>query len=416
MSRDVPSAPGRARPPTVLRGGPVLDGALHVAFVFLTVASAVRYVQGHGVDGGTAWVLAGGLLLVALYAVVVVAVRRGSSRAPGWALLLVATWVPLNLLAPSFSWCAVALAFVVLRTLPFRWACGVIAVLVATVVIGWSRIADGFDPTVVVGPVAIAVLAVLAYRSLDREATERQQLVDELREAQGELADAQFRTGVATERARLSRDLHDSIAQDLSSINLLLLAAGQDWTSRPETAQRHVEQAARTARDALEEVRRVVADRAPTAVPGGLVADLRHVAAETARSAGIDVEVRVVGDVVDPGPEAATALVRSARGLLANVAEHAAASRAVLTVTFHEDAVSLDVLDDGRGFVAADGGDAGMRGHGLAGIQERVAALGGRLDVESTPGAGTAVAVSVPVDAPVPPVAAPVAREDGTRG
>ena len=90
----------------------------------------------------------------------------------------------------------------------------------------------------------------------------------------------------------------------------------------------------------------------------------------------------------------------------------------MLTVTFHEDAVSLDVLDDGRGFVAADGGDAGMRGHGLAGIQERVAALGGRLDVESTPGAGTAVAAERsrrPRPRP-PPVAAPVAREDGTRG
>ena len=64
----------------------------------------MRYVQGHGVDAGTLWVLAGGAVLVALYAVVVVAVGRGSSRAPGWALLLVATWVPLNLLAPSFSW------------------------------------------------------------------------------------------------------------------------------------------------------------------------------------------------------------------------------------------------------------------------------------------------------------------------
>jgi signal transduction histidine kinase len=278
-------------------------------------------------------------------------------------------------------------------------------VLVATVVIGWSRIADGFDPTVVVGPVAIAVLAVLAYRSLDREATERQQLVDELREAQGELADAQFRTGVATERARLSRDLHDSVAQDLSSINLLLLAAGQDWTSRPEAAQRHVEQAARTARDGLEEVRRVVADLAPSAAPGGLLTDLRHLVTETARSTGVDVEVRVVGDVVDPGTEACTALVRSARGLLANVAEHAAASHAVLTVTFHEDAVSLDVLDNGQGFLAGDGIDAGMRGRGLAGIRERVAALGGRVDVESTPGAGTAVAVTVPV-----------AREDDPRG
>jgi hypothetical protein len=56
------------------------------------------------------------------------------------------------------------------------------------------------DPTVLVGPVAVAVLAVLAYRSLDREATDRQRLVDELRQAQSELADAQFRTGVATER------------------------------------------------------------------------------------------------------------------------------------------------------------------------------------------------------------------------
>jgi signal transduction histidine kinase len=405
MSRDVPPAPGRTRGSTVLRGGPILDAALHVAFALLTVASGVRYVQGHGVDAGTLWVLAGGAVLVALYAVVVVAVGRGSSRAPGWSLLLVATWVPLNLLAPSFSWCAVALAFVVLRTLPFRWACGVIAVLVATVVVGWSRIADGFDPTVVIGPVAIAVLAVLAYRSLDREATERQQLVDELREAQGELADAQYRTGVAAERARLSRDLHDSVAQDLSSINLLLLATSQDWTRRPEAAHRHVEQAARTARDALDEVRRVVADLAPSAAPGGLVDDMRHVAAETARSAGIGVEVRVVGDVVDPGLDARTALVRSVRGLLANVAEHAAATRAVVTVTFHEDAVSVDVLDDGRGFAAGSGGDAGMRGRGLAGIRERVATLGGRLDVESTPGTGTAVAVTVPVT-----------RDDGPRG
>ena len=405
MSRDVPTAPGRTRPPTVLRGGPVLDAALHVAFALLTVASAVRYIQGHGVDAGTWWVLAGGAVLVALYAVVVVAVGRGSSRAPGWSLLLVATWVPLNLLAPSFSWCAVALAFVVLRTLPFRWACGVIAVLVATVVVGWSRIADGFDPTVVVGPVAIAVLAVLAYRSLDREATERQRLVDELREAQGELADAQYRTGVAAERARLSRDLHDSVAQDLSSINLLLLATSQDWTRRPEAAQRHVEQAARTARDALDEVRRVVSDLAPNAASGGLVDDLRNLAAETARSAGVDVEVRVVGDVLDPGAEAGTALVRSTRGLLANVAEHASATRAVVTVTFHEDAVSVDVLDDGRGFAAGRGSDAGMRGRGLAGIGERVATLGGRLDVESAPGAGTAVAVTLPV-----------ARDDRSRG
>jgi signal transduction histidine kinase len=152
-------------------------------------------------------------------------------------------------------------------------------------------------------------------------------------------------------------------------------------------------------------VRRVVVDLAPSAAHGGLVDDLRNIAAETTRSGGVDVDVRVVGDVVDPGSEAGTALVRSARGLLANVVEHASATRAVVTVTFYADAVSVDVLDDGRGFAAGRGSDAGMRGRGLAGIRERVAALGGRLDVESTPGTGTAVAVTVPV-----------ARDDGARG
>jgi signal transduction histidine kinase len=395
------------RPPTVLRGGPALDIALHAAFVALTVASAIRYVQGHGLDGGTVWVLAGGAALLVLYALAVLAVRRSSRRAAAWGLLLVAAWVPLNLLAPSFSWCAVALAFVALRTLPFRAACGVIAVLVATVVVGWTRIADGFDPTVVVGPVAVAVLAVLAYRSLDREATDRQRLVDELREAQSELADAQFRTGVATERARLARDIHDSVAQDLSSINLLLRAADQDWAERPDAARRHVDQAGRTARDALDEVRRVVADLSPAGA-GGLVDDLRQLAAETDRTGGLAVEVRVVGAVVDPGPAAGTALVRSVRGLLANVVEHAQATRAVVTVTFQEDVVAVDVIDDGRGFAGPLDTTDPDRGRGLAGIRERVSELGGRLDVESTPGEGTAVAVTVPVAAP--------AGEDGARG
>lgn len=391
----------------MLRGGLALDWALHTAFVVLTVASAIRYIQGHGVDGGTVWVLAGGATLLVLYALAVLAVRRSSRQAGAWSVLLVAAWVPLNLLAPSFSWCAVALAFVALRTLPFRAACGVIAVLVATVVVGWSRIADGFDPTVLVGPVAVAVLAVLAYRSLDREATDRQRLVDELREAQSELADAQFRTGVATERARLSRDIHDSVAQDLSSINLLLHAADQDWTERPDAARRHVDQAGRTARDALDEVRRVVADLAPAGA-GGLVDDLRELAAEAERSAGIPVEVRVSGAVVDPGPAACVALVRSVRGLLANVVEHASASRAVVTVTFQEDVVAVDVIDDGRGFAGPVAAGETDRGRGLAGIRERVAELGGRLDVESSPGEGTAVAVTVPI------VTAP--GEDGSRG
>ena len=112
--------------------------------------------------------------------------------------------------------------------------------------------------------------------------------------------------------------------------------------------------------------------------------------------------------IVDPGPAAGTALVRSVRGLLANVVEHAGATRAVVTVTFQDDVVAVDVIDDGRGFAGPLDTTEPDRGRGLAGIRERVAEIGGRLDVESTPGEGTAVAVTVPVGS------AP--GEDGARG
>jgi signal transduction histidine kinase len=93
----------------------------------------------------------------------------------------------------------------------------------------------------------------------------------------------------------------------------------------------------------------------------------------------------------------ATALLRTARGALANVVEHSGAGHAAVTLTYQEGSVSLDVRDDGRGFDPASPGDNGERGRGLAGIRSRVAVLGGQLAVESSVGEGTALAVSLPV-------------------
>jgi signal transduction histidine kinase len=96
------------------------------------------------------------------------------------------------------------------------------------------------------------------------------------------------------------------------------------------------------------------------------------------------------------GPEVETALLRTARGALANVLEHAAATTAVVTLTYQPDAVVLDVRDDGRGLqkqpVDPD------RGRGLAGIRDRLTQLGGTLVLESEPGEGTALAASIPVE------------------
>lgn len=393
----------------ILAGVSQLERWLHVSFGVLTLASVVRYLQNHRFDDRAGWVLAGaGVLLVVYAAYGQVPWLRSRWWPAVWCGTLVLAWAALVAAAPSFAWCAVPLAFVALRVLPFPVAVGVVAVMVLTVSAAWTSMRSGLDPTVFAGPACVAVLAVTAYGALEKQARVRQRLLEDLRDTQGELADAQHRAGAAAERARLSRDIHDSVAQALSSINLLLQAAEQDWDARSGVARRHVEQAARTARDGLDEVRRVVRD---LAVPepaddddDGSIAlpeALREVAARAAQPSGLIVDLAVHGEVVRLPGEVATALLRTARGALANVAEHARATHATLTLTYQDTSVYLDVLDDGCGFdPAAVPASRGERGRGLDGIRARVAALGGDVAVESGPGEGTALAVSLPLPAP----------------
>jgi len=294
-------------------------------------------------------------------------------------------------------------AFAVLQVLPFPYAVTVVVVMTAVVSVAWSRITDDLDPTVFVGPVGIALVTVLSYRALEREARTRQNLIDELTEAQTDLAAAQRRSGALAERTRLSREIHDSVGQGLSSITLLLGAAEQDWERRPEVAREHVAAAGSAAREGLDEVRQIVRDLAPADLeddPTGaaLPAALQRVA--VAGGHGLDVRVRVHGDPVAVPPAVAAALVRSTRGALANVVEHAAASRAVVSLTYQSDEVLLDVRDDGRGFDPTrlrPPGARGERGRGLDGIRDRAAELGGDAEVESTPGEGTTVSVHFPL-------------------
>ncbi|WP_238334899.1 sensor histidine kinase [Kribbella amoyensis] len=370
---------------------------LHAAFVVLVVASAVRYLSGHGFGDQAPWVLTGAAVLLATYA----AHRFLPSQV--WLAVLVLVWFGLALLAPSFAWCAVPLSFVALRVLPFWPACAVVAGMVATTVVTWTRMTDRLDPTIVLGPVCVAVLAVGAYRALERDALARQALLDDLSAAQGDLADAQHQAGVLAERARLSREIHDSVAQGLSSINLLLQAADREWEDRPAAARQHASQAATTARDSLDEVRRVVRDLAPAQLataPGepALPAALQQTCERLAEHGGVEVRIQVHGTPVPLGPEIETALLRTARGALANVLEHADARTAVVTLTYQPDAVTLDVRDDGRGLPVDPPVSEPDRGRGLAGIRDRLQGLGGTLILESEPGEGTALAASVPLE------------------
>ncbi|GAA1517634.1 sensor histidine kinase [Kribbella lupini] len=383
-------------PAAVLGQAGGLLKALHTTFVVLVLASAVRYLTGHGFGDQAPWMIAGALALLATYA--------AGPVLPGrvWLALLVVVWFGLVLLAPSFAWCAVPLSFVALRVLAFWPACAVVAGMVAVVVVQWTRMADRLDPTIVLGPVCIAVLAVGAYRALERDAVARQALLDDLHAAQGDLADAQHQAGALAERARLSREIHDSVAQGLSSINLLLQAAEREWDSRPSSAREHAGQAAATARDGLDEVRRVVRDLAPAELAASgrpaLPDVLRQTCERLAAVSGVDVRVQVHGTPVSLGSEVETALLRTTRGALANVLEHSAATTAVVTLTYQPDSVVLDVRDDGQGLTDRAPADPD-RGRGLAGIRERLSHLGGTLVLESEPGEGTALAASIPLKA-----------------
>ncbi len=377
-----------------------LERWLLVVLVVLLATCAARYLDRHGLDAS------GGAILAAAVALGVAYATRGLLRNRSWwptvwVVAMVALWSGLTVAAPSFAWCAVPVVFAVLQVLSFGWAVATVVAMTAVLTLSWARISEGVDPVQIVGPIGVALLTVLAYRALDRESRARQEVLEQLVEAQDELAEEQHRTGVLAERTRLSREIHDSVGQGLSSINLLLQAAERAWDVQPAAARDHVRTAAATAREGLDEVRRVVRDLAPAELAqdagGAALPDaLRRVAGTRA---GLDVDVRVHGTPVPVPADVAVALVRTARGALANALEHAAADRVAITLTYQPDAVVLDIRDDGRGFVPGPARLAGSRGRGLAGIRARAEGLGGRATVESAPGEGTTVSVRFPVPA-----------------
>lgn len=378
---------------------------LDVTMVLVVLTCTIRYLTRHGLaDWGVA-VLAGAALLTALHLVASrLATANATATGGRWVAVAavlgaVVAWMGLTLVAPSFAWCAVPVAFAVLRVVPSWPAIVVVVAMTVTVPVAWWRLLDQPDPTVVVGPIALAVITVVAYRALVRESQQRQRLVDELRATRDDLAEADRREGALAERARLSREIHDSVGQGLSSVALLLNAAEQQWDRDPALARRHVASAGHVSRASLEDVRRVVRDLAPAELSGddpttpgrGVEQALQRILDQIGPEPST--ELRTEGDPVAIPPPIGTALVRTAQGALANVVEHSGATSVTVTLTRHRDQVSLDVYDDGHGFDPASLDPPGVRGHGLSGIAARVAELGGTSSVDSSP-EGTIVSVS----------------------
>jgi signal transduction histidine kinase len=239
--------------------------------------------------------------------------------------------------------------------------------------------------------------------SLAENAGLQQQLLTQAREA-----------GVSDERQRMAREIHDTLAQGLTGI-ITQLQAAEQFADEWAVWRRHVQAATRLARESLSEARRSVHALRPEALEAARLSEaLAGVGERWSKLHGIAVQVTTTGTVRPMPPETDVALLRTAQEALANVAKHAGATKVALTLSYMENEVALDVRDDGRGFrpdrlgsagaPAGSGADGRRRpdagapggGFGLVAMRQRIESLSGTLQVESEPGAGTAISACVP--------------------
>jgi signal transduction histidine kinase len=197
-------------------------------------------------------------------------------------------------------------------------------------------------------------------------------------------------SGVLAERQRMAREIHDTIAQSLAGI-ITQLAATRDSGTREDREARRVQTAERLAREALAEARRSVRAMQPLALANaGLPEAVADVAARWSADSGVAAEVSTTGTARPLRPDVAVTLLRVTQEALSNVAKHAAAEHAWVTLSYMEDEVTLDIRDDGHGFAGP------TTGFGLVTMRDRVCELAGELAVESEQGTGTAVSARVP--------------------
>lgn len=197
------------------------------------------------------------------------------------------------------------------------------------------------------------------------------------------------------ERARISRELHDEMAQILTAFTLDL-ATLQQLVGKRAKAAPILERLQNQGRQMSQGMRRMVHDLRPALLDDlGLVAALQYLAENDAPRLGLSTDFETHGAPRRLDPLVETVLYRIAQEALTNVARHAQAQQACLCLEFSPDSAELRVSDPGIGFEPVSKTGRGS-GWGLVGMQERAESTGGRLRVESEPGRGTVISVKIP--------------------
>nr|WP_042183478.1 histidine kinase [Kibdelosporangium sp. MJ126-NF4]CEL15543.1 two-component system, sensor protein [Kibdelosporangium sp. MJ126-NF4]CTQ98209.1 two-component system, sensor protein [Kibdelosporangium sp. MJ126-NF4] len=288
-------------------------------------------------------------------------------------------------------------------SLPLRVAMPLVLVAHAWPVV-WSAVAQGGLTDDVLGRlpflllgIALATFLGLFVTQVVRQSRQRAELIEELRRSREEQTALSREAGVAAERERLAKEIHDTLAQSLTSITTLVQAADAQLEDAPENARKHLRLARRAADESLAEARAFVAAGTPPLLKEHSLAEaLRRAATGFTEQYGIDVAVGMTGEGHEVPTRAAVVVLRAVQESLANVAKHARGADLVrLTLELTEEEVRLRVQDNGAGFSPGSSGGSSADGHGLPGIRARAAEAGGEAEITSDP-TGTTLRVRVP--------------------
>lgn len=249
----------------------------------LALAAAKAYGDG-GPHPGAVTAVAAVLAAVYVAGAAAKSVQPGTRAGAAWLALLGLLWAALLVLSPDALWVAFPLYFLQLHLLPTRWGLPAVAVTAVAAIASFLLHGQAVTPGTFIGPLlgaAVAVATVLGYEALFRESERRRELIDELVATRAELAEAERTAGTLAERERLAREIHDTLAQGLSSIQLLLRAAERTLPEDAPAAA-HVHRAREAAQDNLAEARRFVRALTPPDLENGsLTAALERLSART---------------------------------------------------------------------------------------------------------------------------------------
>lgn len=370
--------------------------ALHVITVLLTVVTALRAVT-VGVPLLPAMLSAGAFL--AGYGAGA-AFARG--RFSGWWLCgLSILWLGMLIISAEFVWLAFPLLLLaghVLRAWPsVVFALPVLVAAISAPILHEVPISFAH----IAGPLlggGFALAISLGYDALVRDAVERDRLIaslvrtqEEMSSLQEELARTQREAGATHERTRLARDLHDTIAQELSSMVLLARSGDSERMPQIESLAHH----------SLTDLRRIVAALAPAELEGSaLAAAVQRMLDALHADTDLDTVLRT-----DPSwPTLPTSIevvfLRVAQSALANVRQHAHAHAVSVELEMVDAYARLTVTDDGVGFHPGQPtASATSTSYGLSAMRSRLGEYGGELTVRAAPGEGTILIAEVPVRA-----------------